>query len=91
MTDSDVLLTIVQGENEAQLLLSLLRGHGIMARVAGESLRLTHPVTMNGLAEARIYVRREQEQVARDLLARVEAGELELPEDEDIGDEPPEC
>jgi hypothetical protein len=90
MNDSDVLVTTVQGETEAQLIRSFLEGHGLTVRLEGESVRLTHGITMNGLGEVRVRVPVDQVAKARELLAMVEAGELELSEDEILGDsEPP--
>jgi len=53
-------------------------------------VRLTHGITMNGLGEVRVRVPSDQVPQARELLAKVEAGELELSEDEILGgSEPP--
>lgn len=46
----------VQGEMEAQLVRSLLESNGIEAILSGESLRLTHGFTVDGLAEVRVLV-----------------------------------
>jgi hypothetical protein len=89
MNHSDVLVTSVQGETEAQLIRSFLEGHGMSVRLEGESVRLTHGLTMDGLGEVRVYVPSEQVAQVRELLARVEAGELELSEDELLGGDLP--
>lgn len=89
MSVSDVVVTSVQGETEAQLIRSFLEGHGIEVRLDGEAVRLTHGITMDGLGEVRIRVPVHQEQEARDLLARVEAGEMQLSDDEIFGEEEP--
>jgi predicted amidophosphoribosyltransferase len=46
-----------QGEVEAQLIKSLLEGNGIESMLSGESLRLTHGFTVDGLALVKILVR----------------------------------
>jgi hypothetical protein len=58
-----------QGEMDAQLILSVLEGDGIEAMLSGESLRLTHALTVDGLAEVKILVRKEDEARARDVIA----------------------
>lgn len=46
-------------EFEAQLIRGLLKSNGIDCTLKGEALRLTHSITVNGLAEVRILVRPE--------------------------------
>jgi predicted amidophosphoribosyltransferase len=61
-----------QGEMDAQLIRSLLESHGIRSMLSGESLRLTHGFTVNGLAEVRILVREEDAKRARAVIASLE-------------------
>jgi hypothetical protein len=56
------------GEVEAQLVRSVLEGDGIDAMLAGESVRLTHGITIDGLAEVRILVRPGDAERARELI-----------------------
>ena len=58
-----------QGEMEAQLTRSLLESHGISSMITGESLRLTHGFTIDGLAEAKILVREEDAKRAKEVIA----------------------
>lgn len=58
-----------QGEVEAQLIASLLESHGIKSMFSGESLRLTHGLTVDGLALVKILVRPEDTKLACDVIA----------------------
>lgn len=70
-----------QGGFEENQVRAFLEAHDIPTAVAGEALRTTHALTLNGLGEVRIMVPPDREAEARDLLARVESGELELAEE----------
>lgn len=56
------------GEVDAQLIRSVLEGDGIDAMLSGESVRLTHAVTIDGLAEVKILVRKEDAERAREVI-----------------------
>lgn len=58
-----------QGETDAQMIRSLLEGDGIESMLSGESVRLTHGFTVDGLAEVKILVRKEDEARAREVIA----------------------
>ncbi|NIO29565.1 MAG: hypothetical protein GTO29_13540 [Candidatus Latescibacteria bacterium] len=58
-----------QGETEAQIIRSVLEGDGIESMLSGESVRLTHGITVDGLAEVKILVREEDETRAREVIA----------------------
>ena len=58
-----------QGETQAQLIRSVLEGDGIESMLSGESVRLTHGITVDGLAEVKILVRKEDEARAREVIA----------------------
>ncbi len=58
-----------QGEMNAQLISSVLEGDGIESMLTGESVRLTHGLTVDGLAEVKILVRKEDEKRAREVIA----------------------
>jgi len=58
-----------QGEVDAQLIASLLESHGIKSMFSGESLRLTHGLTVDGLALVKILVRPEDARLACDVIA----------------------
>jgi hypothetical protein len=57
------------GETEAQMIRSMLAGSGIDSMLRGESTRITHGFTVDGLAEVKIVVREEDEERARAVLA----------------------
>ena len=58
-----------QGEIEAQMIRSLLDSEGIQSMLSGESVRLTHGLTVDGLAEVKILVRKEDEARASEVIA----------------------
>ena len=73
-----MVITTVQGELEEQQLRVFLEANGIPTVVRGEALRKTHAFILDGLGAVEIMVAPEHEAAARDLLAKVESGELEL-------------
>ena len=60
------------GEMDAQLIRSLLDSHGVESMIKGESLRLTHGFTLDGLAETKILVREDDAERARDVIASLD-------------------
>ncbi|UCG52566.1 MAG: DUF2007 domain-containing protein [Candidatus Latescibacterota bacterium] len=74
MRDDSELVEVwrTQGEVEAQLIRSLLESHGIVSMFSGESLRLTHGFTVDGLALVKILVRPEDAKRACDIIASSE-------------------
>jgi uncharacterized OB-fold protein len=61
-----------QGEMDAQLIRALLESHGINVLFRGEALRLTHGLTVDGLAEVRILVPADQAKRSREILSMSE-------------------
>lgn len=61
-----------QGEMDAQLIRSLLESNGIRSTFSGESLRLTHGFTVDGLAEVRILVHEDDAMRASEVIASLE-------------------
>jgi len=57
------------GETEAQMIRSMLEGSGIDSMLRGETTRITHGFTVDGLAEVKIVVREEDEERAKEVLA----------------------
>lgn len=86
---SELLVHTAQGEIEAQLVRALLESAAIPCRTQGESLRLTHMFTVDGLGEVRFYVPSEYVEQARELLAASESGGLALAEGEIPGEGTP--
>ena len=78
MDTEPVVVATVQGEFEEQQLRIFLEVNGIPTVVRGEALRKTHAFVLDGLGAVKIMVAAEHTAAARDLLAKVEAGELEL-------------
>ena len=73
-----VVVATVQGEFEEQQLRTFLDANGIPTVVRGEALRKTHAFVLDGLGAVQVMVAPEHEAAARDLIAKVESGELEL-------------
>jgi hypothetical protein len=66
---------IAQGEVQAQLIRAMLEGDGIESMFQGEAIRLTHGITVDGLAEVKILVREEDEDRAREIIETFLDGE----------------
>lgn len=78
MEHEPVIVATVQGEFEEQALRTFLEANGIPTVVRGEALRKTHAFVLDGLGAVEIMVAPEHVVQARDLIAKVESGELEL-------------
>ena len=63
---------LAQGEIDAQFIRSLLEANGIECMLSGESVRLTHGLTVDGLAEVRVLVRETDAVRARDTISASE-------------------
>lgn len=83
MTDWVVIHT-VQGEFEEDQLRAFLAANGVETHVRGEALRKTHAFVLDGLGEVEILVHERDVDKARDLVARVEAGELAITDEEPL-------
>ena len=84
MIDESIWIHTASGEFAAQQVKAFLGAHGIPCLFRGEALRHIHGFTLDGLGEVRILVDPELAERARELLGRVESGELtleELPDD----------
>jgi hypothetical protein len=82
MTDDYVVVSTVQGQFDEAQLRAFLEAHGIPTQVRGEALRMTHGLTVDGLAAVEILVPRDQAEAARELIASAERGELRTSDDE---------
>jgi len=78
MNTEPVVVATVQGEFEEQQMRTFLEANGIPTVVRAEAVRRTHAFVLDGLGEVQIMVAPTDVEAARDLLARVESGELEL-------------
>lgn len=83
MKDQDTVVGTADGEIQAQQIRAFLEAHGIACAFRGESLRLTHGLTVDGLGKVDIVVADEDAERARALLAEAEAGALRLDDDAD--------
>lgn len=72
----------VQGELEAQQVVSFLAAHGIEAWLRGEALRVTHGLTVDGIGLVEIQVEAADLPDANGLLLQVHRGELRLGDDD---------
>lgn len=78
----------VSGQLQGQMIRIFLESKGISAFVEEESAGTVFGMGVGPLAEARLLVPEEQAEQARELLAALERGEYELPDEKD--DEPGE-
>jgi hypothetical protein len=69
---------VANGELHARQVQAFLAAAGIPAIVRGESLRMTHGLTLDGLGAVEVMVEESQEAAARELLASAEAGAFRL-------------
>jgi rRNA maturation endonuclease Nob1 len=60
---------LAQGEIDAQMIRSVLDANGVECMLSGESVRLTHGLTVDGLAEVKILVREEDAERAREVIS----------------------
>lgn len=78
MSEPWTVIHTAQGKFEEDMVRAFLEAHEIPTTVAGEALRTTHGLTLNGLGAVRIMVPPDHVEEARDLLEKVQSGELEL-------------
>ena len=76
------------GEAEAQQIKAFLQAHDIPCEFRGEALRMTHGFTLDGLGVVRVCVPPEFVERARDLLARADAGDLALGDNDELPGQP---
>lgn len=84
MTDDFVTVATVQGEVAGGQTRGFLEANGILVQVRGESLRLTHALTLDGIGAVEILVPRDQAEAARDLLAHADRGDFRIGDADDI-------
>jgi hypothetical protein len=76
--DEEVAIARVPGRVAAEQVLSALAASGIPARRRGEAAGELYGLTLDGMGEVTILVRRSQAEAARELLKAAELGELRL-------------
>jgi hypothetical protein len=84
MAKDDNCVREVNGDIEAQQVKAFLAAHDIPCEFRGEALRMTHGFTLDGLGVVRICVPGPLVEKAKELLARADAGELQLPDHPEI-------
>jgi hypothetical protein len=83
MTGDYVVVSTVQGQFAEQQVRAFLEAHGIESRVRGETLRTTYGISIDGLGAVDILVAADVADLARELLARAERGELALTDEQE--------
>jgi hypothetical protein len=74
-------VTRVQGPFEADLIKNFLESHGIASIVRGRTAPFVYPITVDGMAEFKIFVQQTDLERARDLIvARPAPDDEEGPE-----------
>lgn len=82
--EGHTVIVTADGEIQAQQIRAFLEAHGVACAFRGESLRLTHGFTVDGLGKVDIFVPDADVDRARALLAAAEAGALRLSDDADV-------
>lgn len=82
----EVVIARVQGFLEADAVLAALRANGIEARARGEAAGEVYGLTLNGIGLTEILVSPERAEVAREMLAAAERGELGLHPEQEVSD-----
>lgn len=82
VSDEYVVVSTAQGQFDEGQLRAFLEANGIPTQTRGETLRITHGFSLDGLGAVEILVPREHAETARDLLARAERGELRIEDDD---------
>jgi hypothetical protein len=72
---------VASGEIQAQQVRAFLEAAGIPTIERGESLRLTHGLTLDGLGAVSIHVAESDVEQARALLDSAESGQFRLSDD----------
>ena len=88
MSDPDryVVVSTVQGQFIEAQLKSFLEAHDIPCQLRGESLRVTHAISIDGIGAADVLVPAALADKARALLAEAERGELTIDDTTDTDD-----
>ncbi len=68
MSEDYVLIYEAWGEEEEKVIEGLLRANGIDVLVKSHITPLTHPFTVDGLGSFKIFVRKEDKEVAENIL-----------------------
>ena len=88
MNDRDeyVVISTVGGQYVEAQIKAFLEAHDIPCQIRGETLRITHAISIDGIGAAEVLVPAALADTARDLLAQAERGELAIDDTTDTGD-----
>ena len=88
MSDQDgyVVISTVQGQFVEAQIKAFLEAHDIPCQLRGETLRVTHAISIDGIGAAEVLVPAALADKARDLLAQADRGELAIDDSTDPGD-----
>jgi hypothetical protein len=86
MTDHGRCVFVASGRLQAQQIQSFLEAEGISSVVRGESVSLTHGLTIDGLGRVEVIVDDADEARASELLNSADAGQLRLNDDAEVQD-----
>lgn len=81
-TSDYVVVARVQGHLDEEQVRAFLGANGIPTHVRGETVRVTHGISVDGLGLVEILVPPDVADVARDLLTRADRGEFRLADDD---------
>ncbi len=81
-TDRYVVISTVQGQFVEAQIKAFLEAHDIPCQLRGETLRITHAISVDGIGAAEVLVPVDLADQARELLARAERGELAIDDDD---------
>ena len=81
MTDHGRCVFVANGRLEAQQVQGFLEAEGVPSVLRGESVSLTHGLTIDGLGRVEVIVDDADEGRARELLDSADAGKLRLSDD----------
>ena len=88
MSDRDeyVVISTVGGQYVEAQIKAFLEAHDIPCQLRGETLRITHAISIDGIGAAEVLVPAGLADTARDLLAQADRGELMIDDTTDTGD-----
>ena len=88
MSDPDgyVVISTVQGQFIEAQIKAFLEAHDIPCQLRGETLRVTHAISIDGIGAAEVLVPAALADKARDLLAQAERGDLAIDDTTDTDD-----
>jgi len=70
-------VTRVYGPFEADLIKNFLESHGIISIIRGRTAPFVYPLTVDGMAEFKVFVQEADSEKARELVAAMPAAEDE--------------